>query len=294
MSVNINSTCMKYLERHMNEKKLNNLVYDLCHQNRHIISAGDFEEELIYTYRHSLRSTRGNLYEHVIRHYVSKDKRFDVVDNKSKYTLELKVASAVSDRVNEIICGIRSKSIDIRDVSTYNNILEELHELVINTPKTSLVRYKTQIDLLFIDKNDKSVYYYELKTLDNNSNKSDLETLRSFLMIYCHLISEYKIIDINKINVGIVYSLEDSSFTAKSYPMCSNGAMSFKEFCERFYTIDVAESIIEEVHKCMNTYLDDNKPYFKKVNKVYHSSFKGKEFTKRQLISAVDSYSYKS
>lgn len=294
MSININSACMKYLKTHMDDKKVNDLVYDLCHQNRHIISAGDFEEELIYTYRHSLRSTRGNLFEYIVRHYLSKDKRFDVVDNKSKYTLELKVASTVNDKVNEIICGVRGKTIDIRDVSTYNSILAELHELVINTPKTSLVRYNTQIDLLFRDKNDNSVYYYELKSLDNNSNKSDLETLRSFLMIYCHLISEYKIEDISKINIGIVYCLEESTFTAKSYPMCYNGAMSLSEFCERFYTVDVAKFIIDEVQKSIDTYLEDNKPYFKKVNKVYNSSFKGKEFTKRQLISAVDSYSYKA
>ena len=76
-------------------------------------------------------------------------------------------------------------------------------------------------------------------------------------------------------------------------PMCENGAMSFAEFCEKFYTVDEAKNILNSIEKGIKKSMDDIEPYLKKVVTVYNERFKGSEFTKRQFISAVDSYSYK-
>lgn len=291
-NINIESLSNGYLETNMGKKKIDKLVYAKCYDHSNIISFQDIEEELRYTYRHSLHSTRGNLIEYILKKYIDKDVRFSVI-NKKKERITFKLPETVIQRVNEIIMDYRSRVLDLRDERTFVTVIRELFELVKNSPKMNMRNFTTQIDLIFKDKNTSKLYHYEIKSKDNNGSKSDFGTLTSYLMIYCYLIQEYNIENYEDIEMGIVYVLESKHLIAKIMPMCENGAMSFAEFCEKFYTVDEAKNILNSIEKGIKKSMDDIEPYLKKVVTVYNERFKGSEFTKRQFISAVDSYSYK-
>ena len=196
-------------------------------------------------------------------------------------------------RVNEVIAGYRSRIIDLKDERTFTAILIELFDLVKNSPKVDMRNYTTQIDLLFKDKNSSKMYYYEIKSKDNNDMKSDFATLTSYLMTYCSIVQDYNISTYDDIEMGVVYVLESKHLIARMMPMCHNGAMSFAEFCEQFYTVEEAQNILNSIEKGMQISFSNIEPYLNKVLTVYNKNFKGSDFTKRQFISAIDSFSYK-
>lgn len=291
-SINIETMSSRYLEENMGKKKIDNLFYHKCYDNSNIISFQDLGEELRYTYRHSLHSTRGNLIEFILKNYIDRDNRFTVI-NKKKETITVTLPEKVMKRVNEVIAGYRSRIIDLKDERTFTAILIELFELVKNSPKIDMRNYTTQIDLLFKDKNNSKMYYYEIKSKDNNDMKSDFATLTSYLMTYCSIVQDYNISTYDDIEMGVVYVLESKHLIARMMPMCHNGAMSFAEFCEQFYTVEEAQNILNSIEKGMQISFSNIEPYLNKVLTVYNKNFKGSDFTKRQFISAIDSFSYK-
>lgn len=290
--MNIELMSSNYLEEKMGKKKIDALAYNKCYDHSNIISFQDISEELKYTYRHSLHSTRGNLIEYILKNYIDNDVRFTVL-NKKKEAITYKLPEKVMKRVNEIVAGYRNRSIDLRDSKTFTAIVMELFELAQNTPKIDMQNYTTQIDLLFMDKNTSKLYYYEIKSKDNNDMKSNFATLTSYLMTYCYLVMEHKITNYEDIEMGVVYVLESKHLIARLMPMCMNGAMSFAEFCEKFYTVEESKEILNSIEKGMQASFSNVEPYLNKVIKVYKERFEGSEFTKRQFVSAIDSYSYK-
>ena len=292
MNINVSSLCLDYLNQNMEDKKVYDLIFKKCHEDSHIVMCDDIEEELSYTYRHSLHSTRGNLIEYVLKKYIHRDPRFTVLNSKTSGNIQIRLPKSIIDEISKILSDYRCRRIDLRDDKTYSKVIRELFELANNTMKVDMVVVETQIDLLFKEKNNSKYYYYELKSRDNHDFKSDMGTLNSFLMIYCYLIMEYRITNFEDLNIGIVYVLEDSSLIVKRLSMGHNGGLSFKEFCERFYTVETSNEILSIIQKSLRNELDCRKDYFHKVAEVYRQRFKGKDFTKRQLMSAVENYTF--
>lgn len=281
------------MQEHRNEQKANDLFFNTLLDNTFFNTPESIESLLMKVYDNSTDSIKGNLYEATLNEYISKDSRFECIRLGKKSHVTFYLPSVIHNRVCMIVKDVRNKKIDLRNKNTLDYILHELFKLVHNAPKVDMERYNTQIDLLFKEKNYQKYYYYEIKTSGKQDGRTDMGTLMSFLMIYCYLIDKYNISTFDDLEIGIIFMERNELYNSKYIAMTKNGGVTFKEFCERFYDFETYKYFMESILNGVYFDKEDIKPYINKVAKVFIECFKGRTFTKSQLISKVQNTSYR-
>lgn len=288
---NIEYFVKKYLEDNRGEKKVNDLVYSCLFKLAELDIFEPISSALMRTYDSSTDSIKGNLYESALKKYIDSDLRFVCLEEFKKKSITISLPKRVCEEVSNIVS--KSQRNNLKDYKTLIYTLKYLHNLVNTVPQIDMRCFGSQFDLVFKERNNCHYYFYEIKSGDRQDKKSDRGTLESVFLNYCYIIQKYHITDFNDISVGIIFMECNEYFNSKYIAMGENGGITFKEFCEKFYDFNMYKYFMNSINKAIYIDKSDMQLYFEKVEKVFMQYFKGKSFTKKQLISAIENTSYR-
>lgn len=231
LQILINNSVKKLLENSTSEEKIKH-IFDKQKVKPHFIP---IRYRVLGGLLQSMNIQFGNFIENLMTEIINEENRLEILSEYSgnknkKYRISLKN----EERIDNYITRCQSENLNLN--TEFPNLLNE----IINDTASEYNVIKHDVDMLFRDKTDNKIYYFEMKYNDDHDTGKFVDINRKFIKTYAYLVNEFNIKNLSDLTPYIFY-FTPKRMKGNIYVPEETNILRGPAFFDRFLTIKYTE-----------------------------------------------------